>query len=132
MKSPVFTSKAKKKFLEIISRTGNISEAARQTRTARRTHYNWMDSDPEYAKAFNEAMEDAADNLELEARRRAVDGVEEPVYYKGEVCGTVTKYSDSLLMFLLKGAKPDKYADRQKTEMSGTDGGPIKVSVDLL
>ena len=32
------------------------------------------------------------------------------------------QYSDSLLTLLLKGAKPDKYADRQKSEISNPDG----------
>ena len=51
--------------------------------------------------------------LEREARRRAVEGVEEPVgFYKGEPSAYVRKYSDTLLIFLMKGARPDKYRDR--------------------
>ena len=36
-------------------------------------------------------------------------GVEQPVFYKGEVCGLVRKYSDVLLIFLLKGLRPEVY-----------------------
>ena len=54
--------------------------------------------------------EDAHDALESEARRRAVEGVPMPVYYNGKVCGTVRKYSDFLLMFLMK-AKMPQYRD---------------------
>ena len=49
---------------------------------------------------------------EVEARRRAVEGVEEPVgWFQGTPGGTVRKYSDTLLIFLLKGARPHKYRD---------------------
>jgi hypothetical protein len=49
--------------------------------------------------------------LEDEAVRRAYHGVEEPVFYKGVQCGSVTSYSDTLLMFLLKARKPAVYRD---------------------
>ena len=44
-----------------------------------------------------------------EAARRAIDGVREEIYYKGKVVGEKYNYSDSLLMFLIRGAFPDKY-----------------------
>ena len=43
------------------------------------------------------------DALEAEARRRAVEGVRKPVFYQGVICGWVGEYSDTLLIFLLKG-----------------------------
>lgn len=58
------------------------------------------------------AREEACDTLEAEAMRRAVQGFEQPVYHKGVKCGTVRKYSDALLMFLLKSARAFKFADR--------------------
>ena len=69
------------------------------------------------------------DRLEAEARRRAIEGIEKPVFYKGKMCyrdevdpatgerrGTgepllIRKSSDVLLMFLLKGARPEKYRE---------------------
>ena len=57
-------------------------------------------------------------------RRRAVEGVEEPVgWYKGEAGGVVRKYSDTLLIFLLKGRKPEMY--RERYEHSGPGGRPV-------
>ena len=47
--------------------------------------------------------------IEAEARRRAVDGVDEPVYYQGKEVGTVRRYSDVLLIFLLKGLRPQRF-----------------------
>ena len=51
--------------------------------------------------------------MEGEARRRAVDGVEEPVgWYQGKPGGLVRKYSDRLLVLLLKAWIPERYKDR--------------------
>lgn len=58
-------------------------------------------------------MEEAADVLEAEARRRAIRGVEVPILYKGIRVDTTVRYSDALLMFLLKGARPGIYRDGQ-------------------
>jgi hypothetical protein len=50
-------------------------------------------------------------SLEGEAYRRAVEGVEVPIYQQGELVGHRTEYSDSLLSLMLKarvpGYKPD-------------------------
>ena len=40
-------------------------------------------------------------------------GVKQPVFYKGEVCGSVRKYSDVLLIFLLKGLRPEVYRENR-------------------
>ena len=52
----------------------------------------------------------------LEARRRAVEGVERIVYHKGVECGRVREYSDTLLMFLLRSHRPQKYRDNTKVQ----------------
>ena len=54
--------------------------------------------------------------LEPEAIRRAVEGVEKPVYQGGELVGYVREYSDTLLIFLLKGGKPHKYRENIKID----------------
>ena len=65
------------------------------------------------------------DVLEDEAVRRAKEGVEEPVYQGGKLVGHVQKYSDTLLIFLLKGAKPQKYGDKVR-HTNGDGDGPIQ------
>ena len=49
------------------------------------------------------------EDMEQEARRRAVYGVLVPIYWQGDVIGTERRYSDALLMFLLKAERPEKY-----------------------
>ena len=85
-------------------------------------------SDPVYAEAYKMAKREASDNLAVEARRRAVEGVENPVYQGGSLVGYRTEFSDTLLMFLMR-ATDAKY--REKLAHVGPGGGPIRHEVDL-
>ena len=118
----------KRAFLAAVARTGNVTQAAEIAHIARSAHYQWLEADPVYVAAYEDAMEQAAQRLEAEAKRRAVEGVEEPVFYQGKQCGVIRRYSDSLLMFLLKGALPDKYKERTSTELTGAGGKPLTVA----
>lgn len=122
----------KRAFLAAFAETGNVSKAAEIAEIHRSMHYHWLGHDANYVTAFAAAEDEAADRLETEARRRAVEGVEEPVFYKGEECGTVRKYSDTLLIFLLNGAKPEKYKQRVASELTGKDGKPIQFEHTIL
>jgi hypothetical protein len=66
-----------------------------------RTVKNWRAADANFDDEVKQAIEAGIDRLEDEATRRAVEGVEKPVYQSGELVGHVTEYSDSLLAFLL-------------------------------
>lgn len=117
----------KRAFLAAFAEVGNITRAAELAGVARKMHYDWMEKDPDYPALFREADQQACDRLEQEARRRAVEGVNKPVFYKGDECGVIREYSDTLLIFLLKGAMPEKYKERQQTELTGKDGGPVSI-----
>jgi len=118
----------KKAFLAAFAEVGNITRAAELAGISRQAHYEWMKEDPDYPDLFKQADQQACDRLEQEARRRAVHGVGKPVFYRGEECGVVQEYSDTLLIFLLKGALPEKYKERGVTELTGKDGGPIETA----
>lgn len=114
-------------FLEHYAHTGNIAAACRLSGIGRRTVYHWIEEDETFKPLFEESKLDASDSLEHEARRRALVGVERPVYQGGKQVGKIREFSDTLLIFLLKGAKPDKY--RERFEHTGKDGGPIQTEV---
>lgn len=119
-------------FLAAYAKVGNLTCAARLSKCDRNNHYRWLREDPDYPQRYKEAGDEALDSLEAEARRRAVEGVERPVFNsKGEKVGAVRKYSDTLLIFLLKGANPEKYRDRFDHQHSGTGGGPIQTAVTI-
>lgn len=103
-------------FIAELARSGNVAAAARMAKLARGTVYSLRQGDPEFRRRWDEALEEAVDLLEAEARARAVDGVDQPHFHQGRITGTVRKYSDALLMFLLKAHRPEKYRERAERE----------------
>ena len=79
------------RFLELLKGTGNVTLAAQGAGIDRTTAYARAARDPAFAAAWRAAHEAAVDLLEGEARRRALAG------------------SDGLLMFLLRGLRPERY-----------------------
>lgn len=115
-----FGTRRRKQFLHALSMTGNISAAARAVGVSRSTAYAARSQDERFAAAWAEALEEAVDALAYEARRRAIEGIAIPHFFGGKVAGTVTKYSDSLLMFLLRAHRPETYRDVVKNEGQAT------------
>lgn len=132
--------------------SGRIDLACEAAGVDRSSHYEWLKGDPVYKAAFEEAEKQAADMLEAEAWRRAREGVAEPVFHGGrrvfeavlddegrpvvypdgkpvERAAVVRRYSDNVLMFLLKGRKRAVYGD--KVEATGKDGAAL-FSVDAV
>ncbi len=111
---------AQRAALSAYAQTGNLRLALEAAKVGRRTHYDWLRDDPEYAAAFERAREEAADRLEEEAVRRAIQGVRRKRFTaRGDpVIDPETKqqyeelvYSDTLLIFLLKGLRPEKFRE---------------------
>jgi len=114
-----------------------------------------LNPNDEEAKAWLEAVE-CAKQLSIEAAEdeawtRAVHGWKEPVFgaisepvnipradgngtrlvwaHRTGVVGEITKKSDTMLIFMLKGAKPETY--RERFEHSGPDGAPLQLQIVL-
>ncbi|HET9026079.1 MAG TPA: hypothetical protein VFN07_00935 [Trueperaceae bacterium] len=119
------TPKKLGEFLDLLATNGNVTISAQELNLDRRKLYRLRDEQPEFAAAWDSAMAEAADHLEAEARRRAVEGWHEPVFYQGDEVGYVRRFSDTLLIFLMKGANPEKYRERSSTELSGPGGAPL-------
>lgn len=100
----------KRAFLSAFSYCGRIRRAALEARVNWRMHYHWL-KDAVYAAAFEQAKELAADFLEDEAVRRATEGVQRAIYHKGDKIGEETIYSDTLLIFMLKAMRPERFRD---------------------
>jgi hypothetical protein len=115
----MYTPGRLQKFLEALSVYGNATRAAAENGLAMSHLKRLREKKGEFAAQWTEALERAADGLEDEARRRAVEGVEEPVYHQGVQVGAVRKYSDTLLIFLLKGCRPDVYRERYQVNHAG-------------
>jgi hypothetical protein len=128
------------RFLEAIAAGQTISAAASTSGYSRRAVYDRRKADAAFRERWDEAVAVAIERLEAEADRRAVEGVLEPVFYQGEECGQVRRYSDTLLIFRLKALRPEMYRERAAIEHTGADGkdlipvppDPSKVALALL
>ena len=94
-------------FLGAYAKTGNVTTAAEKVGFSRATAYRYRDADPDFAAAWDEARAEAGDRLKAEAIRRGVEGWDEPVFYQGEVCGHIRRYSDGMLGRLLEATLPE-------------------------
>ena len=79
------TDERQAKFLATLRETCSVSKAATAASIGRSTAYAWRASDEAFRAAWDEAEEEAADALEAEAWRRAVEGVDTPITYQGAV-----------------------------------------------
>lgn len=121
------TAKKKEQFLEALIETGgNVTKTCDMIALPRKTLYEHRKKDKQFAEDWDEAVDKGIDVLEDEAKRRAFEGVQEPIYQKGELMDYVTRYSDTLLIFLLKGHRP-KY--RERHEITGEGGTPLTVRI---
>lgn len=108
----VRTPESRGAFIEALTTTASVTASCEIAGIARRSAYEWRDADPQFAADWDAALVRGTDALEDEAIRRARLGVDEPVFYQGEECGTVRKYSDTLLIFMLKARRPEIFREQ--------------------
>lgn len=133
----------KRAYLVALTLTPNLQRASDIAGISSMTGYLWRTkaAETEEDEAFQDAVDIArsiaVERAESEAWRRAIEGIEKPIFGSlgsdpntgkslgtGQI-GSVTEYSDNLTMFMLKGHRPEKY--RERFEHSGPNGGPIEV-----
>lgn len=139
-------------FLAALRVHGVISWAAKEAGIDRSAVTRRRQTDAEFAAAVEATLEDSTDDLEAEARKRAVAGVEEPVVHQGRLVYrhkrtvdadgvehyevvlddmgqpvplTIRKPSDYLMGLLLKGLR--KKFSTERTEITGAEGGPVAI-----
>ena len=122
------TINLQKAFISAYAACASVSQAARAAGVDHKRHYEWM-SDEAYRHAFDAVTDQAAQAVEDEAVRRAVEGVKRPMYYRGKQVRTAgrrgrtvyeVEYSDTLLLALLKRFRPALYRERTVTEVTGS------------
>ena len=124
------TREKKKAFIRAFAITGIVTYSAEAAGIARNTHYDWMAEDKTYKLAVEDAAEQAADRVEAEILRRAIQGIDKPIFYKGKVVKTIKEYSDLLLIFWAKATRPGKF--REQYDMNIKGGLNVKMSVSAI
>jgi hypothetical protein len=93
-----------RRFLNALRSGLTVTRACIEAEVAFSTVHSWRTHDPEFKAKWDEAMEQGTDRLEDVARDRAVAG------------------SDRLLIFLLKGRRPEKYRRPPEANMNQAVG----------
>lgn len=124
---PRVPDKVKAKYLEAMCRGEYHSDICEALNVIWRQISLELCHDPEFAKAFKqaEAVKCEVHQMKREeiADQRGMVGWDEPVFYQGVECGSVRRFSDTLLLAQMKKAKPLDYADRHVH--MGADGGAV-------
>ena len=131
-------------FVAELARRGIVLHACEAAGVGRTAAYEWYEADPDFAAAWDAALETSTDRMEAEAWRRGIEGVEKPLVVGGHLVSkralqglpplgdeddpindiaTIREYSDPLLQTMLKANRPEKYRDRM--EVTGKGGGAI-------
>lgn len=129
------------RFLSVYPMCGNITRASDVIGLTPFAHWEWLQNE-DYRRAFEQAQREATDYLTTEAHRRAVEGVRKMKFHNGRPImipcaatdpeairvqrddGSVFYHkpyleyekSDTLLIFLLKAADPEKFNDRLRIQ----------------
>lgn len=109
--------RAREVFLDELARRGIVQDAAAVAGLTREWFYSERKNDEAFARQWDTALDVANDRIEREAYRRAVEGVDEPVFGRvgkdqdGEV-GVIRRYSDTILLRLLGARRPGVWRER--------------------
>ncbi|MEO9599714.1 hypothetical protein [Parasphingorhabdus sp.] len=98
------------KFLEALAQTGNVGASAYFVQRTRQSAYALKRRDPDFARAWLAALVLAREEAQDKLQERAIEGVEEEIFYHGEVVATRRRYDSRLLLALL--ARLDKVAEQ--------------------
>lgn len=110
----------------LVENHGDLLAACQALGVSYREACLWRQADPDAAEAIHHAQLIGWASLENAAYQRAVKGVEKGVYYKGELCGSETVYSDGLLSQMLKARVPGYKED------DGPGRGGMTVNVAIM
>lgn len=117
----------KRAYLIALATRWDFGAAADAAGIDRSTGYLWRKDlrDTAFQAALTRAADLFVERAEAALWRRGIDGVERPVYQAGRLVGTVREFDTPAAIFMLKGARPEKYRDR--FEHSGEINGQLNV-----
>lgn len=122
-------------FITALTKHGNVTWACEQCGLSRVAVYAWRHDDEDFKDAWEAALEVGCDGLEDEALRRGAEGWDEPVFFQGQECGVIRRYSDALLIRMLQARRPEKFKDRRENtgimQHTGAGGGPIQARASI-
>lgn len=104
-------------FLHMLAQMPVVRAAIQHAGIEPSTAYRARDKSPEFARQWDEALQQGVQAGELEAWRRA----------RGLNLGEGERPSDVLLIFMLKAHGGEHYRDTVRQEVTGRNGGAIQI-----
>jgi hypothetical protein len=104
----------------------SVHGAARLAGVDRSCHYDWMNKDDRYRERVELARQMIADHFEAEIWRRAFQGVDTPLHWRGEITAWTKTYSDTLAVFALRALKPEAY---RRSDPDFDMRGPTSITI---
>ena len=93
-----WTPELKARFLDRLAAHGNARAACRAVDLSAEAAYRLRRRDPFFARGWAAALVLARENGVQALAERAIEGVEEQIYYRGELVGTRRRYDARLLL----------------------------------
>ena len=118
---PRVTKAVKEAYVELLAQHGTHATPSRILGLGHNTMCRLRERDPEFKQACEEALELYTDTLKQAAHRRAVEGVDEPIYHQGVLVGYKKRYSDRLLEVMLKKNDPS-FRDGHHVDIKAENG----------
>lgn len=106
-----WTPELKTQFLDRLAAHGNARAACRAVNLSAEAAYRLRRRDPLFARGWAAALLLARENGHQVLGERAIEGVEEQIFYRGELVGTRRRYDSRLLLAHL--ARLDRLADEE-------------------
>lgn len=105
------------RILRALAEHGNVCRACRDLKIPRTRVYNWLDADPAYRVAFEDAR--------AAGMRGMRDAAVDHVYRAIEEDAAPTPESLRTALRVLAQTDPERWAERSRMEHTGAGGGPI-------
>ena len=112
-------------FLNALVSYPHVTRAAEAAGVTRNAVYGLMRADPDFRAAVDKAYEDGALLLQDLAVERVTEGIERPIYQKGQVVGTYVEYPERLHLALLSAH------NARFRQGSGASNGPSSINVAI-
>ncbi|MCC6921101.1 MAG: hypothetical protein IT548_18050 [Alphaproteobacteria bacterium] len=113
-------------YLEVLAETGVKAWAALAVlphlsdgTSANATFASLARRDGVFAARQEAALQKALSRLEKVAMDRAVNGMDEPIVWRGEITGSKKVFDNKLLAFMLSRRLPETYGDRKEVAITG-------------
>lgn len=128
-----FDDEQKETYLVAISEHGRRTDAARSANVCPQTVANHLKNDPDFARAFDNAIGEYRDKVRGVAQKLALEGVEEPIIggqFKDTVVATKLVYATNILAMEMRRTDPE-YRDKQTEAVTDEAQGVLVAPAEV-